>query len=55
MGYEAYLLACKLRKHYDLMAYATRWELAGDFEDLHSDWKKVKKEMADRLSYKRAT
>lgn len=55
MGYEAYVLACKLRKRYHLMAYATRWELAGDFEDLHSDWKKVKKEMADRLSYQSAT
>jgi hypothetical protein len=50
MGYEAYELACKLRKHYGLMAYATRWELAGDFEDLQNDWKKVKKEIADRLS-----
>jgi hypothetical protein len=36
MGYEAYELACKLRKHYRLMDYATRWELAGNFEDLHN-------------------
>ncbi|MFL1502125.1 hypothetical protein ACI77N_13145 [Pseudomonas sp. S191] len=55
MGYEAYELACKLREHYGLMAYATRWELAGDFQDLHRDWKKIKKDIADRLRNQQAS
>ncbi|MFG0500801.1 hypothetical protein H0H12_12955 [Pseudomonas putida] len=53
MGYEAYLLAGKLRDRYGLLRYAHRWELAGDFQDLQSDWGKVKKDVAARLSQPR--
>ncbi|WP_038995160.1 hypothetical protein [Pseudomonas putida] len=53
MGYEAFELASKLRKRYGLLAYAHRWELAGSFEDLYSDWVKVKNDIATRISYRK--
>lgn len=45
-GYEAYLLAGKLRKDYDLPPFGQRWGVDDDFSDLELSWKKTKKEIA---------
>lgn len=50
MGYEAYELATKIRNRYGLLKYAHRWDLAGEFNDLQRDWKKVKNDLSIRLA-----
>lgn len=49
-GYEAYLLAEKLRRDYDLPPFGQRWGVEDDFSDLERAWKKTKKEVARRAS-----
>lgn len=47
-GYEAYLLARKLRQSYDLQPFGHRWGIEDDFPDLHRAWIETKKEVAKR-------
>jgi hypothetical protein len=47
-GYEAHLLACKLRKSFDLPSFGHRWGVDEDFHDLHQAWKETKKEVIKR-------
>lgn len=45
-GYEAHLLAEKLRKDYGLPPFGLRWGVDDDFSDLERSWRKTKKEVA---------
>ncbi|KTC11324.1 hypothetical protein AO391_26500 [Pseudomonas marginalis ICMP 9505] len=47
-GYEAYLLASKLRKEYGLPPFGQRWGVDDDFSDLAHAWQETKKEVAKR-------
>ncbi len=47
-GYEAYLLAGKLRKEYGLPPFGQRWGVDDDFSDLEGAWRETKKEVAKR-------
>ncbi len=47
-GYEAYLLACKLRSKHGLQSFGQRWGVSDDFPDLLQAWEETKKEVAKR-------
>lgn len=47
-GYEAYLLAKKLREEFALPPFGLRWGVDDDFSDLEVAWKRTKKEVAKR-------
>ncbi|WMJ01990.1 hypothetical protein [Pseudomonas chlororaphis] len=47
-GYEAYLLASKLRKKYGLSSFGQRWGVDDDFSDLERAWLRTKSEVAKR-------
>jgi len=45
-GYEAYLLALKLRAEYGLPSFGQRWGVHDDFPDLFKAWDETKREVA---------
>ncbi|PBP57530.1 hypothetical protein [Pseudomonas syringae] len=47
-GYEAYLLALKLREKFNLPPCGQRWGISEDFLDLHSAWVQTKQEVKRR-------
>ncbi|KFE44226.1 hypothetical protein [Pseudomonas congelans] len=47
-GYEAYLLAEKLRSKYELKSFGERWGVNDGFPDLKNAWEETKKEIAKR-------
>ena len=47
-GYEAYLLAEKLRKKFNLPPCGQRWGTSDDFTDLHHAWNETKNEVRKR-------
>ncbi|WP_152597684.1 hypothetical protein [Pseudomonas lutea] len=49
-GYEAFLLAEKLRTKYRLKSFGQRWGVSDGFPDLQSYWNETKKEIAKRSS-----
>lgn len=54
-GYEAYLLAGKLRRRHGLPSFGERWGVHDDFSDLLRAWNDTKKEVAKRREPAAAT